>query len=564
MATSDARVQASDDEADDAWIESASCYRCLACEADVDDLRSLVRHLDERHELDLRQVFATCCEGLYDRMRVVNYVRQQAAHGCDVQTQQLLPPHDLKWKQDAYLRPFMEDDPLLMELDSLFPDDDAEEWAMQETDWKQAALDAQEECQRLREELAEAGRILGLDEEIDPKGTQQTLEMQPIPSNVREQTGPQESTGRTMHLPTQVVKTKCRFNTKVDVEYFASYSDMAIHREMLGDRPRTLAYQTAIEGNSECCMQDARVMDIGCGTGILSLMAARAGAANVVAIDASTAMAEATMANAKENGYDEKIEVINEQVEKIDGLPKDMACVDVIVSEWMGYGLLFESMLDDVMTARDLWLKPGGAVLPDVASLHVAGAGPQAGKDWFWKDVYGFKMSSMGNRAHAGALHRASVEVVNPAHLITDACAFHTIDVALDEKDKLEFSAPFQIERLPKEEGRGGREKVYSCHHPLECHVLVLWFEAHFTARFCRERPVTLSTSPLAEPTHWAQVALTLAHPVLLTDDVVGIQGTITFSKNRENRRSVDIVVKYAGVRRDGSTSEQHTQLFDI
>lgn len=473
--------------------------------------------------------------------------------------------HDLNWKQDAYLRPFMEDDRVLMELDCLFPEDDAEEWDMQETDWKQAALDAQEECQRLREQLAEAGRLLGLDEEIDPNGTEQTLEMQPTSSDAREeQKDPQESASRTVLLPTQVGNAKCRFNTKVDVEYFASYSDMAIHREMLGDRPRTLAYQMAIEGNSKCCMQDARVMDIGCGTGILSLMAARAGAAKVVAVDASTGMAETTIANAKENGYEEKIKVINEQVEKIDGLPGDMPCVDVIVSEWMGYGLLFESMLDDVMTARDLWLKPGGAVLPDVASLHVAGAGPQAGKDWFWKDVYGFKMSSMRNRARAGALHRASVEVVNPAHLITDACAFHTIDVALEEKDKLEFSAPFQIKRLRKQERHGGEENVRSNPHPLECHVLVLWFDAHFTARFCRERPVTLSTSPLAEPTHWAQVALTLSHPVPLTDDVEGIQGTIGFSKNKENRRSVDIVVKYAGVRRDGSTSEQHTQLFTI
>lgn len=118
MATSDARHQASDDEADDAWIEGASRYRCLVCEAEVDELHDLVRHLcvprddvrrrhgarmrppadrscrtsDARHELDLRQVFATCCEGLYDRMRVVNYVRQQAAQGNDVQTQQLLPP----------------------------------------------------------------------------------------------------------------------------------------------------------------------------------------------------------------------------------------------------------------------------------------------------------------------------------------------------------------------------------------------------------------------------------------------------------------------------------------
>eukprot|EP00983_Pelagomonas_calceolata_P120798 1160739-Pelagomonas_calceolata.AAC.12 len=52
--------------------------------------------------------------------------------------------------------------------------------------------------------------------------------------------------------------------------------------------------------------------------------------------------------------------------------------VDVIVSEWMGYALLFETMLDSVLSARDRWLAPGGVVLPDVASIHLAGAGEGA------------------------------------------------------------------------------------------------------------------------------------------------------------------------------------------
>lgn len=406
------------------------------------------------------------------------------------------------------------------------------------------------------------------DEENDPNGMEQTLETQPSPSAAREeQKYPQERVERSTLPPIQVENTKCSCDTciNVDAAYFDSFTNMAIHKEMLGDRPRMLAYQTVIEGNSKCCIQDARVMDIGCGTGILSLMAARAGAAKVLAVDANTSLTETTIENAKENGYEEKIKVINQQVEKIVDLPEDIPCVDVIVSEWMGYGLLFESVLDDVMTTRDLWLKPGGVILPDVTSLHVAGAGPQAGNDWFWKDVYGFKMSSARNISRARALHRASVKVaVNPSHLITDACTFHTIDVALDGKDKLEFNAPFHIKRLQKQEGQGGEGDVHSNSHPLECHVLVLWFDVHFTARFCREKPVTLSTGPLAEPTHWAQVLLTLSHPVSLMDDVEGIGGTIGFSKNKENRRSVDIVVKYAGVHRDGSTSEQHTQLFAL
>lgn len=45
--------------------------------------------------------------------------------------------------------------------------------------------------------------------------------------------------------------------------------------------------------------------------------------------------------------------------------------MDIIISEWMGYFLLYESMLDTVIYARDRWLKEGGLMLPDKATLLV-------------------------------------------------------------------------------------------------------------------------------------------------------------------------------------------------
>jgi type I protein arginine methyltransferase len=45
---------------------------------------------------------------------------------------------------------------------------------------------------------------------------------------------------------------------------------------------------------------------------------------------------------------------------------------DIIISEWMGYFLLYESMLDTVLLARDKYLKPGGLIFPDSASLYLA------------------------------------------------------------------------------------------------------------------------------------------------------------------------------------------------
>jgi type I protein arginine methyltransferase len=46
--------------------------------------------------------------------------------------------------------------------------------------------------------------------------------------------------------------------------------------------------------------------------------------------------------------------------------------VDIIISEWMGYFLLYESMLDTVLYARDQYLVPNGKIFPDKATIYMA------------------------------------------------------------------------------------------------------------------------------------------------------------------------------------------------
>lgn len=87
------------------------------------------------------------------------------------------------------------------------------------------------------------------------------------------------------------------------------------------------------------------------------------------------------------------------KIEDID-LPVDK--VDVIVSEWMGYFLFYESMLDTVLYARDKWLREGGIILPDRASLSLVAVEDgdyKAEKINFWDNVYGFDMSCIRNLA---------------------------------------------------------------------------------------------------------------------------------------------------------------------
>jgi len=62
--------------------------------------------------------------------------------------------------------------------------------------------------------------------------------------------------------------------------------------------------------------------------------------------------------------------VVHGMVEEIDKTVEVQPhSVDVLLSEWMGYCLLYESMLGSVLYARDRWLKPGGAILPDTATI---------------------------------------------------------------------------------------------------------------------------------------------------------------------------------------------------
>ena len=66
--------------------------------------------------------------------------------------------------------------------------------------------------------------------------------------------------------------------------YFGSYSHFYIHEEMIKDSVRTGSYRAAIENNKEA-FKDKVVLDIGCGTGILSIFAARSGAKHVYSIE---------------------------------------------------------------------------------------------------------------------------------------------------------------------------------------------------------------------------------------------------------------------------------------
>lgn len=229
--------------------------------------------------------------------------------------------------------------------------------------------------------------------------------------------------------------------------YFDSYAHFGIHEEMIKDSVRTKTYQESMIANKHL-FKGKVVLDVGCGTGILSMFAAKAGASKVIGIECSE-IVDLTKTIIKDNRFDDVITIVKGKVEEVE-LPDGIQGVDIIISEWMGYCLLYESMLDTVIYARDKWLKPGGALFPDLATIYICGIEDREYKeqkiDW-WSEVYGFDMSCIKKVAISEPL----VDMVNRDQVITSTCMVKEIDLYTVKPEDLAFSAPFAL-RFQKED----------------------------------------------------------------------------------------------------------------
>lgn len=299
--------------------------------------------------------------------------------------------------------------------------------------------------------------------------------------------------------------------------YFSSYSHFAIHHEMLSDTARTTAYQNAILHN-QGVFHGKSVLDVGCGTGILSMFSATAGAQHVLAVDDSD-MAFYAMAIVTENRLNQQIEVMKRKVEDV----ADDKRFDIIVSEWMGYFLLFEGMLDTVINARDRLLKPGGILLPNRCSIKIAGVADNSLHDRhvkFWDNVYGYKMTSLKHEC----MLEAVVEVCPAGSIATESSAVAAIDVmtctlANTHNIETDFSM--------------------KCIRSGTITAICGWFDADFDISPLTEK-VVLSTSPFAVKTHWKQTLFLLKNPIDLTEGS-SLEGRISITRLDSNARALQI-----------------------
>ncbi|NP_001242269.1 Protein arginine N-methyltransferase PRMT10-like [Glycine max] len=325
--------------------------------------------------------------------------------------------------------------------------------------------------------------------------------------------------------------------------YFCTYAFLYHQKEMLSDRVRMDAYFDAIFQNKRH-FAGKTVLDVGTGSGILAIWSAQAGARKVYAVEA-TKMSEHARALVKANNLQDVVEVIEGSMEEIT-LPEK---VDVIISEWMGYFLLRESMFDSVINARDRWLKPTGVMYPSHARMwmapirtgivdHKLGDYESTMDDWHHfvdetKTYYGVDMSTLtrpfSEEQRKYYLQTSLWNNLHPHQVVGTAGIIKEIDcltatVADIEKVRSDFSMSITVDNT-KLCGFGG------------------WFDVHFRGRSedPAEQEIELTTAPSVNyGTHWGQQVFLLHSPMHLSegDD---LRVSFLMSRSKENHRLMEV-----------------------
>ena len=298
------------------------------------------------------------------------------------------------------------------------------------------------------------------------------------------------------------------------------YQALASQQHMLLDAQRTGAYHRGITRNRSD-FAGKTVLDVGAGSGILSLFAAQAGAKKVYAVDENTPECARTLVAA--NGFQDRIELVQARLAELELGER----VDVIVSEPWGFFLFHERMVEAFLIARDRFLKPNGRMFPGTGHVCLAPfcdpelyrARTSTLSFWANADFYGVDLTSMTSRAVEEIFAMPALGYVAPKTLVASPAvrAFDFEKLPLADLAEIRLPFSFTAERAGLVHGLAG------------------WFDVAFEGT--NER-VVLSTAPDAFETHWSQLRFIFIEPVMLR---VGerLEGALTLLANstRATRR---------------------------
>ncbi|XP_072928456.1 histone-arginine methyltransferase CARM1 isoform X1 [Hemitrygon akajei] len=303
-------------------------------------------------------------------------------------------------------------------------------------------------------------------------------------------------------------------------QYFQFYGSLSQQQNMMQDYIRTATYQRAILQN-HVDFKDKVVLDVGCGSGILSFFAVQAGARRVYAVEAST-MSKYAEILVKSNNLSERVMVLEGKIEEI-AIPEK---VDIIISEPMGYLLFHERMLESYLHAKK-WLKPNGMMFPTFGDVHLAPFSDEQlymehytrANFWYQQCFHGINLTGLSSAAMDEYFRQPIVDTFDVVILMARSVKYTVNFLEAKENDLHRMEIPFAFRIL-----QSG-----------QVHGLAFWFDVAFVGS---QKTVWLSTSPAEPLTHWYQVRCLLQTPLFAKEGET-FSGKVLLVANK--RQSYDI-----------------------
>ncbi|CAZ84197.1 unnamed protein product [Tuber melanosporum] len=473
---------------------------CLFCTQTFPLSEGVFEHCAAVHGFEYKVVRRELGLDFYGCIKLINYIRSEIAQSRvpDFATTAAF------LQDEKYLRPVLEDDALLFGLDG-------------------------EEGENMKEEdgglTEDQKRVRELEERL------KKLEL--VHSEYREAV----NRNLEMRLEEEDRDVK-KGGSEDDSHYFESYSGNDIHEIMLKDSVRTDAYRDFVYGNKHL-FKDKVVLDVGCGTGVLSMFCAKVGAKKVIAVDNSAIINKAA-ANVFENSLDGVITCIRGKIEEVT-LPVKQ--VDVIVSEWMGYVLLYEAMLDSVLFARDKYLAPDGLMVPSECKILIAAMHDSEYMNDsvdFWNHVYGFSMTAMKEKIREDV----AITGLNSSSLASEPIAFCHLPLHTIRTSDLTFTKPFQLRIKQNVESLDAFVIYFDTFFATSRNQLVPE-DARAESWKHGEGGVAFTTGPFGKLTHWKQGVLLVDRRGGLLKEGEIINGEVTYKKRSGNSREVEVEIEW-------------------
>lgn len=250
------------------------------------------------------------------------------------------------------------------------------------------------------------------------------------------------------------------------------------HRTLIADRVRNAAFEKALR--SVIRKGETSVADIGAGTGLLALMAARLGAREVFLYEAAEVAGVAAKI-LKANGVRNCHLIPCHSTEMVDP-PR----VDVVVSETLGNYAFEEHMIETLADAKKRFLKPGGVIIPRrLEQLVVPVVSDRIQREFDAWGATGFDLSV----AREMSLNNIYVRTLKPAELL-GAQVWDKIELGSDARSTRKGEASWKL---------GEAATIYG---------FAVWWKAELVPG------VDLSTAPDAPRTHWEQLYFPLLEPI--------------------------------------------------